>query len=128
MRVRVDDLDGEKRDARFSLLFIGNGRYEPRGFAPVHRATLDDGKLDLRVLGVTRVRSRLRVFLDLFTGRIADNRRYQQYSDAEYDLELPDGPYRIARDGELGEEISRLSARVLPRALTVIVPARGRKD
>lgn len=128
VRVRVDDLDGEKRDARFSLLFIGNGRYEPRGFAPVHRATLDDGKLDLRVLGVTRVRSRLRVFLDLFTGRIADNRRYQQYSDAEYDLELPDGPYRIARDGELGEEISRLSARVLPRALTVIVPARGRKD
>ena len=86
------------------------------------------GDLDLRVLGVTRVRSRLRVFLDLFTGRIADNRRYQQYSDAEYDLELPDGPYRIARDGELGEEISRLSARVLPRALTVIVPARGRKD
>lgn len=110
-----------------SLLFIGNGRYEPRGFAPVHRAALDDSRLDLRVLGVTRLASRARVVLDLFTGRVARNKRYQQFSDAEYHLELPDGPYRIARDGELGEQIDRLDARVLPRALTVIAPARRKK-
>ncbi|AUG29625.1 phosphatase PAP2 family protein [Microbacterium sp. PAMC21962] len=123
VRVRVRDLDGRAVDARFSLLFLGNGRYEPRGFAPVHRATLDDARLDLRVLGVSRRGSRARVVLDLFTGRISRNRRYQEFSDAEFDLELLDGPYRIARDGELGEEVDHLSARVLPRALTVIAPA-----
>ena len=64
---------------------------------------------------------------DLFTERMARNKRYQQFSDAEYHLELPDGPYRIARDGELGEQIDRLDARVLPRALTVITPARRKK-
>ena len=127
VRVRVEDLDGDTVDAKFSLLFIGNGRYEPRGFAPVHRAALDDSRLDLRVLGVTRLASRARVVLDLFTGRVARNKRYQQFSDAEYHLELPDGPYRIARDGELGEQIDRLDARVLPRALTVIAPARRKK-
>lgn len=123
VRVRVRDLDGETVDARFSLLFLGNGRYEPRGFAPVHRATLDDARLDLRVLGVSRLGSRARIFVDLFTGRISRNRRYQEFSDAEFDLELLGGPYRIARDGELGEEVDRLRARVLPRALTVIAPA-----
>lgn len=127
VRVRVQDLDGETVDAKFSLLFIGNRRYEPRGFAPVYRAALDDSRLDLRVLGVTRPASRARVLLDLLTGRVARNKRYQQFSDAEYHLELPDGPYRIARDGELGEEISRLDAKVLPRALTVIAPARRKR-
>ncbi|WP_323741082.1 bifunctional phosphatase PAP2/diacylglycerol kinase family protein [Microbacterium sp. VKM Ac-2870] len=127
VHVRVKDLDGETIDARFSLLFLGNGRYEPRGFAPVHRATLDDARLDLRVLGVSRRGSRARVVVDLFTGRISRNRRYQQYSDAEFQLELPEGPYRIARDGELGEEVDHLTARVLPRALTVIVPAGSRR-
>lgn len=127
VHVRVKDLDGQPVDARFSLMFIGNGRYEPRGFAPVHRATLDDSRLDLRVLGVTRLASRARVILDMFTGRVARNKRYQQFSDAEYEMELPEGPYRIARDGELGEEIDHLSARVLPRVLTVITPARRKK-
>jgi undecaprenyl-diphosphatase len=81
----------------------------------VHRATLDDARLDLRVLGVSRLGSRARVFVDLFTGRISRNRRYQEFSDAEFDLELLDGPYRIARDGEVGEEVDHL-ARVLARA------------
>ena len=76
-----------------------------------------------RVLGVSRLGSRARIFVDLFTGRISRNRRYQEFSDAEFDLELLGGPYRIARDGELGEEVDRLRARVLPRALTVIAPA-----
>jgi len=125
VRVRVRDLDGAALDARFSLLFIGNGRYEPRGFAPVHRAALDDARLDLRVLGVSRLGHRARILVDLFTGRISRNHRYQEFSDAEFELELVDGPYRIARDGELGEPIDHLTARVLPRALTVIAPAAG---
>ena len=127
VRARFQDLNGEEVDASFSLLFIGNGHYEPRGFAPVHRATLDDNRLDLRVLGVTRRGARARVLFDLLRGRVDRNRRYQEHSDAEFAFDLPDGPYRIARDGELGEEISRLEARVLPRALTVIAPARRPK-
>lgn len=128
VRVRVDDLRGERVDASFSLLFIGNGRYEPRGIVPIHRAAIDDARLDLRVLGVTRPASRGRVLLDLLTGRSSRNRRYQQLADAEFHLELPDGPYRVARDGELGEPIDELHARVLPRALEVVAPPRrGRR-
>lgn len=126
VRLRILDADGTHLDARFSLLFIGNGRYEPSGFAPMHRATLDDARLDLRILGVTRLASRAKILLDMLTGQVARNRRYQQYSEAEFDIELPDGPYAIARDGELGEPIDRLQARVLPRALRVIAPARPR--
>ncbi|TDT30901.1 diacylglycerol/lipid kinase family protein [Naumannella halotolerans] len=102
VRLRILDADGTHLDARFSLLFIGNGRYEPSGFAPMHRATLDDARLDLRILGVTRLASRAKILLDMLTGQVARNRRYQQYSEAEFDIELPDGPYAIARDGELG--------------------------
>lgn len=123
VRLRAADLDGQQVDARFSLLFLGNGRYEPRGFAPVRRATVDDNRIDLRLLGVSRFASRARLLGDLFTGRVTRNKRYAEYADTEFHLELPDGPHRIARDGELGELVDRLDVRVRPRALTVIAPA-----
>lgn len=119
LRVRVDE-----RESDSSLLFIGNGQYEPRGFAPQVRQQLDDGLLDLRILDVSQRFSRLKVLAAFLTGQLARNKRYHELSAPELMIELPDGPARITRDGELGERAARLHVRVDRRALTVYQPRR----
>ena len=121
MRVRVDDVTSE-----VNLLFLGNGQYQPRGFAPTVREQLDDGLLDLRMLDVSHVVSRLKVLLAIATGQLARNKRYHEVSAPSLDIELLDGPTVVARDGELGEETDRLRVHVDRRALTVYQPADAR--
>lgn len=122
MRVHLDDTGGGTIDARVSLLFVGNGRYQPTGFAPLERVSLDDARLDLRMLDAPGPLARIGVLATALTGQLGRHGRYHQLSDAEFDISL-DEPQRVARDGELGETTDRLRVRVLPRALTVIAPA-----
>ena len=46
------ELDGERR--RVWMIFIGNCRYQPSGFAPSWRERMDDGQLDIRIVDGTR--------------------------------------------------------------------------
>lgn len=115
-------IDG--RTHRATLVFIGNCRYQPGGFAPAFRERLDDGLLDVRILDLPRGRGRLGVLAALATGRLAENRHYHQYTGAELTIELPSGPSRVTRDGELGEDCEELRLRAVRRALTVFCAAR----
>lgn len=110
-------IDG--RTHRATLVFIGNCRYQPSGFAPAFRDRLDDGLLDVRILDLPRGRGRLSVLAALATGRLAENRHYHQYTGAELTIELVSGPAQVARDGELGEDCDELRLRAVRRALTV---------
>ncbi|WP_048554611.1 diacylglycerol/lipid kinase family protein, partial [Nostocoides japonicum] len=118
LRVRVDEVTSD-----VDLLFLGNGRYLPRGFVPTEREQLDDGVLDLRMLDVSSTLARLSVLAALVTGRLARDPRYHEISAPALDLEILDGSVRVARDGELGETADRLRVRVERRALTVFRPA-----
>ncbi len=117
MRIHVDDSERE-----VSLLFLGNGQYVPQGFAPSMRSKLDDGIADLRLLNLTSGITRWKAIFALVTGRLAGSPYYQVTSAAELDIDLLDGPQRIARDGEVGELVDHLHVTVRRRALTVLRP------
>jgi len=113
--VRVDD-----RTAEVDLLFLGNGEYQPHGFAPSFREQLDDGLLDLRMLDASSLGATLTVLAALLTGQLARHKRYHEIHAPSLRIEVVEGgPVRLARDGELGEEATVLDLRVDRRALTV---------
>lgn len=119
VRIRVDD-----RTSESSLFFIGNSQYEPRGFAPSVRETLDDGLLDLRILDVSNRLSRIRVLAGLLTGQLNRVPNYHEISSPEVTIELLDGSSQLARDGEIGESARTVHAKVARRALTVCQSSR----
>lgn len=113
--VRVDD-----RTASVDLLFLGNGEYQPHGFAPSFREQMDDGLVDLRMLDAAGFGATLTILAALLTGQLARHKRYHEIHGPSLRIEVVDGgPVRIARDGELGEEATVLDLRVDRRALTV---------
>ena len=116
-------VDGATRES--SLLFVGNGQYVPRGFAPSEREDLQDGLLDLRILDVSSRWSRFVVLLATLTGQLARVKQYHEVSAPELEITLPDGPERVARDGEVGDPADTLRVRAVRRALTVYRVRRG---
>jgi len=62
------------------------------------RSKLDDGIADLRLLNLTSGITRWKAIFALVTGRLAGSPYYQVTSAAELDIDLLDGPQRIARD------------------------------
>lgn len=110
-------VDGTTRDS--SLLFIGNGQYEPHGFAPSAREDLQDGLLDVRILDVSNRWSRFVVLLATLTGQLERVKQYHEVAAPELEITLPKGPERITRDGEVGEASEVLRVKAVRRALTV---------
>jgi len=100
------DLDGKTH--LLWMVFIGNGRYQPDGFAPSHRARLDDGQLDLRIIDASHPLSRARLVLGLVTGRLGESPVYRQWSARTLMIRCEEGPFRLAADGETfdgGQEV-----------------------
>lgn len=114
MRVRVEGITDQ-----VSLLFIGNGRYLPGGFAPGFRDEMDDGLVELRTLNLAGHWSQLSVWASFLSGSMSRSRHYHELLAPEIEIELLDGPSRITRDGELGEKADRLRVRCARRALKV---------
>lgn len=119
LRARYDG-----RTIRLNMMFIGNSRYEPRGFAPTLRTRMDDGLLDVRMLESSGRLAGLRLVSALLTGRLARCRAYHELDVPEFELRLLDGPARVARDGEVGELTDLIRVRVAYRELTVYCPRR----
>lgn len=116
-------VDGRTRES--SLLFLGNGQYQPQGFVPSTRDDLQDGLLDLRILDVSTRGSRIVVLLATLTGQLGRVKQYHEVSAPELEIALPNGPTRVARDGEVGELADVLHVRSVRRALTVYRAGRG---
>lgn len=114
------ELDG--RPMRVWLAWVGNGRYDPRGFGPSWRERLDDGVLDVRIVNGARRFSRSRFVVDVLTGRLARCPVYEERTTDALTIRSLEGPLRLAVDGETfdGPEEVRVTKR--PRALLVAVP------
>ena len=117
-------VDGRTRDS--SLLFLGNGQYRPQGFAPRSRDDLQDGLLDLRILDVSTRGARIVALRAILTGQLGRVKQYHEISAPELEIALPNGPARVARDGEVGELVDVLRVRSARRALTVYRTRRSR--
>lgn len=110
------ELDGEPH--RLWMIFIGNCRYRPDGFAPSRRRRLDDGQLDIRWIDAGHPWSRTRLVLGLLTGRLGRSPIYRQWVTTSMTVRSPDGPLRLARDGETfdGEaeiEVAKVGERIV---------------
>ena len=100
------ELDGEPH--QIWMIFIGNCRYKPDGFAPSRRARLDDGQLDIRIIDAGHPWGRIRLVLGLVTGRLGRSPVYRQWASTSLVVRSTDGPLRLAADGETfdgGEEV-----------------------
>jgi undecaprenyl-diphosphatase len=92
------ELDGERR--KVWMVFIGNCRYHPSGFAPSWRERLDDGELDIRIVDGTRPWSRARLLFSVLTGRLARCGAYEQRYVRSMTVKSLEGRLRLGRDGE----------------------------
>lgn len=94
-------LDGEYH--RLWLLFVGNCRYAPPGFAPSWRDRLDDGLLDVRLVDATRPLSRTRLVVAVLTGRLAKTPVFTARTAEQLSVVAVGEPLPLARDGEVGD-------------------------
>ncbi|MEP6796960.1 MAG: diacylglycerol kinase family protein [Lapillicoccus sp.] len=121
LEARVDS-----RPHRLAMMFIGNGRYQPHGFAPGWRPRLDDGLLDVRLLDVTQHFFIPRLLWAVTSGRLGRSRLYTEEAAGSLTIELPGGRTPVATDGEAGPGGgANLRFGVRPSALVVYRPSIG---
>lgn len=105
-----------------ALFFLGNSVYRPSGFAPVDRAGVEDGLLDVRMLETGRRWSRVRTVAALLTGRLDRSPLYHELHRPEFRCEILGEPTEVAYDGEVGDKVTELEFVAHHRALTVYRP------
>jgi undecaprenyl-diphosphatase len=119
MDVRID---GEPR--RLWLLFVGNGRYHPDGFAPSWRERLDHDELDLRVIDADHPWARTRLVVALMSGRLGRCRVYEERRVSKVTITLAGAADEMALDGELVPAPDEVTLHPEPRRLVVYRPAK----
>ncbi|MFD6497467.1 bifunctional phosphatase PAP2/diacylglycerol kinase family protein, partial [Streptomyces sp. NPDC060188] len=118
------ELEVNGRPRRLWLLFAGNGRYAPEGFAPAFRPRLDDGLLDLRMVDGERRLARTRVVASAFVGALRRSRVYGSEHVPWVELTGVSGTDTLAYDGEVAPGAAGLRLEKERRALVVYRPAR----
>ncbi len=114
------ELDGRRRS--LWMIFVGNCRYHPSGFAPTWRERLDDGQLDVRLVDASEPWSRVRLLLAVVTGRLGRARVYEAFSTRRLRVRSLEGPMRLARDGETFDGSAEFTIEKEDHPLAVFVP------
>jgi undecaprenyl-diphosphatase len=117
--VRVE-IEGQRRS--LWMVFVGNCRYHPSGFAPTWRERLDDGELDVRLVDADQPGGRTRLLLAVLTGRLARCRAYEAFTTRSLRVRSLDGRLRLARDGETFDGSAEFTIAKEDRPLAVFVP------
>ncbi|WP_222262245.1 bifunctional phosphatase PAP2/diacylglycerol kinase family protein [Modestobacter marinus] len=97
------ELEVEGRRISAWVLFIGNGRYVPRGLSPAWRPSLEDGLLDVQYLRADLRFGRTRAVLATLLGVGDHSRTYADMQARELRVRSLSGPQQVAYDGETGE-------------------------
>ncbi|MFD2419848.1 bifunctional phosphatase PAP2/diacylglycerol kinase family protein [Amycolatopsis pigmentata] len=124
-RAKPQELMIDGRPRRVWMVFAGNGRYEPTGFAPSSRPQLDDGLLDVRIVDAERPLARSRIVWALLTGTLPWCGPYEGGTATEVKISAPDGLLHVTVDGEFTEVNPQMTITKEPRALAVYRPRRG---
>ncbi|MBC7455646.1 MAG: sphingosine kinase [Massilia sp.] len=120
VRVRVD---GVQHARRTPFVFIGNNEYIMQGLSIGARARLDAGTLSLYVAQRPGRLGLLRFAWRAVCGRLAQERDFDVMLSDRLDIETRHRHLRVATDGEVSNMATPLRYRILPAALTVIVPS-----
>jgi diacylglycerol kinase family enzyme len=113
------EVDGQPR--RLWMLFAGNGRYHPHGFAPTWRERMDDAVIDVRVVDADARLARTRLVAALLTGRLGRSLVYEDRVVGRLPV-TSKRPLRIARDGESHDGPDKLLLRAATKPLVVYRP------
>lgn len=111
------EIDGRRR--RVWMIFVGNCKYHPSGFAPSWRERLDDAKLDVRIVDASSRFARTRLVASVLTGRLGRSRVYEQRLVDKLEVRSLEGPLKMALDGETFDGSEELTVAKKERALTV---------
>jgi undecaprenyl-diphosphatase len=114
------EVDGHRTDVW--LAWIGNGRYDPTGFGPSWRETLDDGLLDVRLVIAGRRFSRIRFLVDVLSGRLGRCPVYREWTAEQVEIRTGEDSLRVAVDGETFDAPPSFRVHKRRRALAVAVP------
>jgi undecaprenyl-diphosphatase len=115
------EVDGSRH--RAWLVFVGNGCYGSSLFDLAERESLDDGRLDLRLVKAERRLARVRVVAALLTGRLGRSPVLAQVVDSEVQVAVLDvAAVDVALDGEVTKLSTPLCFRSRAGALRVLVP------
>lgn len=101
------------------IVFIGNGRYTPRGLTPSWRDQLAGGVLDVQFLRADRPLSRTRAVLMSFIGLPRFSGVYEAVEAGRVVIDLPEGARPVAHDGETTDPVDRLDIQISDTRLTV---------
>jgi diacylglycerol kinase family enzyme/membrane-associated phospholipid phosphatase len=101
------------------VVFIGNGRYTPRGLAPSWREQLAGGVLDVQYVRADRPLSRTRAVLFSTVGMVERSRVYGWIEGAKVSIVSHSGPKPAAHDGEITDPVERIELAISDRRLTV---------
>ncbi|MET8876881.1 diacylglycerol kinase family protein [Nocardia sp. NPDC004604] len=101
------------------MVAIGNTRTYGGGMLVCPDAVMDDGFLDLTVVGAVSRRDMLRLLPALSAGKRIDHPKSKQYRVAQVTLTAPGAP--ATADGEPAGTLP-ITLRAVPGALTVLVP------
>ena len=116
-------VDGVQHARRTPFVFIGNNEYSMQGLSIGARARLDGGTLSLYVAQRPGRLGLLRFAWRAMFGRLAQERDFDIMLSDRLDIETRHRHLRVATDGEVTIMETPLRYRILPAALTVIVPA-----
>jgi diacylglycerol kinase family enzyme/membrane-associated phospholipid phosphatase len=123
-RARPLDVVVNGEPHRIWMAVVGNCRHEPPGFAPSWRPSLDDGRLDVRLLLGEAPLARLRLILSLLAGRLTQSISYRRFEATEVSVSTGRSRLRLVRDGETFDGRGDFTISKLPRRLVVYRPHR----
>ncbi len=101
------------------VVFIGNGRYIPRGLAASWREHLASGVLDVQYLRADRRLSRTRAVLYSLIGIVQRSHVYGSMEDHSVRIRSLSGPKSSAHDGEVSPPREEIELTISDRRLTV---------
>ena len=122
VRITIDDTELARRTP---FVFVGNNRYEMEGFGIGERARLDGAELSLYVANRTGRLGLLLLALRALFKRLKQSKDFDMAAAKSLQVETRHDRLRVANDGELCYMRTPLNYRVLPAALSVVVPGTG---
>jgi diacylglycerol kinase family enzyme len=114
---------GQRHARRTPFVFIGNNEYTMQGLGIGERSRLDGGTLSLYMAQHPGRLGLLRFALRALLGRLAQERDFDILLADALEIKTRHRHMRVATDGEVSIMTPPLRYRVLPGALTVIVPS-----
>ena len=115
-------LDEERHEYRAPFVFIGNNEYVMEGFDIGTRARLDSGRLSIYTTHRDTTGGLVGLAVRALFGRLHQADDFAAHTAQTLRVESPRRRLLVATDGEVTAMDTPLEFRIVPRALTVIVP------